>query len=434
MKPGSIYPGWPVLAGSFVCAALAVGFSSYIFGMFTIPVTEEFGISRATYNNGMIGLMLGNVIASPLLGRLLDRISARTIFLFSALAFGLSIITISRTSSLPLMLFLLTLPLSFATSGCGVLAANTVVVRWFRRRRGRALGLVALSTSVGGFLSQPLTAFLIDHFGWRDALLLIGIVPTAIILVMTLLAVRNRPTEDLPGYDDEFQANISADAAGADISASERTWTARQLLCSRNFWLVATGIGLLFGIDQAVLVSQVPYFQDVGYELQVVSLLVSVKIFSAIGGKILVGYLADRVDLRWVFTYVAGCNATLLSIYILQPTFWLLLLAVALLGVAVGGVFPAWSTIMAWLFGARSYGTVMGLMAIIMQPFAVVAMRFIGEVYDRTGSYVPAFAVFIVLALIAIALISRLRPESRQDPEPQEWLIAKDGATQKSPA
>lgn len=89
---------------------------------------------------------------------------------------------------------------------------------------------------------------------------------------------------------------------------------------------------------------------------------------------------------------------------------------------------------MAWLFGARSYGTVMGLMAIIMQPFAVVAMRFIGEVYDRTGSYVPAFAVFIVLALIAIALISRLRPESRQDPEPQEWLIAKDGATQKSPA
>lgn len=415
MKPGAFYPGWSVLAGSFVCAAIAVGFSSYIFGMFTVPVTEEFGISRATYNNGMIGLMLGNVLASPLLGRLLDRISARAIFIFSAVMFGVSMVVLSRTSSLPLMLFILTIPLSIATSGCGVLAANTVVVRWFRRRRGRALGVVALSTSVGGFISQPLTAFLIDTFGWRDALLMIGMVPTAILLLIILLAIRSRPSDTLPGYDDEFLPTASETAEGKTLEL-ERTWTAKQLLCSRNFWLVAGGVGLLFGIDQAVLVSQVPYFQDVGYELQVVGLLVAVKTISAIGGKLLVGYLADKVDLRWVFTYVAGCNALLLSIYILQPSFWLLMLAVALLGVAVGGVFPAWSTIMAWLFGARSYGTVMGMMAIIMQPFAVVAMRFIGEVYDHTGSYVPAFGVFIALALTAIVLISRLRPEPPTDP------------------
>lgn len=431
MKPGSFYPGWSVLAGSFVCAALAVGFSSYIFGMFTVPVTEEFGISRATYNNGMIGLMLGNVIASPLLGRLLDRISARAIFTFSALMFGVSMITLSRTSSLPLMLFILTIPLSFATSGCGVLAANTVVVRWFRRRRGRALGMVALSTSVGGFISQPLTAFLIETFGWRDALFMIGIVPTAILLVMTWVAIRSRPSDSLPGYDDEFLASAS-EAAEGKAPEPERTWTAKQLLCNRNFWLVAGGIGILFGIDQAVLVSQVPYFQDVGYELQVVGLLVAVKTISAIGGKLLVGYLADKVDLRWVFTYVAGCNALLLSIYILQPSFWLLLLAVALLGVAVGGVFPAWSTIMAWLFGARSYGTVMGMMAIIMQPFAVVAMRFIGEVYDRTGSYVPAFGVFIALALTAIILISRLRPDPLAPTSP-EYAEAHEVVTPKSP-
>lgn len=414
MKPGSIYPGWQVLAGSFVCAALAVGFSSYIFGMFTVPVTEEFGISRATYNNGMIGLMLGNVIASPLLGRLLDRISARVIFTVSALIFGLSMITISRTESLGLMLFLLTIPLSFATSGCGVLAANTVVVRWFQRRRGRALGVVALSTSVGGFLSQPLTAFLIETFGWRDALLLIGIVPMAILLLTIALAVRSRPSDNLPGYQEEFQTELAGDTTeGAAGFQFERTWSPKELLRNRNFWLVAGGVGILFGIDQAVLVSQVPYFQDIGYDLQVVGLLVAVKTISAIGGKLLVGYLADKIDLRLVFAYVAGSNALLVSIYILQPSFWMLMLAVALLGIAVGGVFPAWSTIMAWLFGARSYGTVMGMMAIIMQPFAVITMRFIGEVYDRTGSYVPAFSLFVVLALTAIGLISLLRPEPR---------------------
>src|SRR5699024_735440 len=86
-----------------------------------------------------------------------------------------------------------------------------------------------------------------------------------------------------------------------------------------------------------------------------------------------------------------------------------LLSCVALLGVAVGGVFPVWTTLMAWLFGARSYGTVMGLMMIIMQPFAVMALRFIGEVYDRSGSYIPAFGIFIGLVITAIVLIRLIR-------------------------
>ena len=403
----SIYPGWRVLAGSFVCAALAIGFSSYIYGMFTLSVTQEFGINRATYNNGMIGLLLGNGIASIVLGRLLDRVSARKIMVACALAYGAALISISRTDSLPLMLLLITFPLAFGTSGCGLLAANTVVVRWFQRRRGRALGVLALSTSVGGFISQPLTAFLIDHYGWRTALFLIGLVPMIIFLLMAILVVRNRPAVTMTGYQDEFEI-ASSDQQGA--ASAERTWSPWQLMKNRHFWLVAVGTGMLFGIDQAVLITQVPYFQDVGYELQVVSLLVAVKTISAIGGKLLVGYLADKVDLRLLFAAVASCNAMLLTVYILQPPFWVLMVAVALLGVAVGGVFPVWSTIMAWVFGARSYGTVMGMMAIIMQPFAIVIVRAVGEVHDRTGSYAPAFSVFIVMALIAIVLISRVRP------------------------
>lgn len=417
MKSASIYPGWSVLTGSFICAALAIGFTSYIVGMFTVPVTEELGISRATYNNGMIGMLLGAVVASPVIGKLLDRFSARRIMAACALAFGGALMVTSRTDSPGLMLLMVTLPLSFGSAGCGVLAANTIVVRWFMRRRGRALGILALSTSVGGFISQPLTAFLIESFGWRDALFLIGLVPMTIFLLMATLVVRNKPTAVMPGYRQEFEwAEIAAES-GAEAPAGpvtqERIWSNRDLFRSRNFWLVAVGIGLLFGIDQAVLISQVPYFQDIGYDLQTTALLVAVKTISAIGGKLLVGYLADKVDLRLVFAYVAGCNALLLSVYMLQPSFWVLMTAVALLGIAVGGVFPAWSTIMAWLFGARSYGSVMGMMAIIMQPFAIIATRFIGEAYDRTGSYTPAFAVFIVLALSAIGLISMLRPECR---------------------
>ncbi len=407
MKSLPFYAGWRVMAGSFICAALALGFTSYIFGMFTVPVTEEFGISRANYNNGMIGLMLGAAIAAPVVGRLLDRFSVQLIVVSCALAFGVALMTISRTDSLGLMLFMVTLPLAFGAAGCGVIMANTVTVRWFRRRRGRALGVVALSTSVGGFISQPLTALLIESLGWRDALFLIGLVPMLIFFGMAALVIRNRPDESIAGYRDEFAGDVQSDAATA---SQEREWTTAQLFRSRNFWLVACGIGLIFGIDQAILTSQVAYFQDIGYDLTTVAVLVSVKTASAICGKLLIGYLADKVDLRLIFAYVAVCGILLMAVYIWQPGYYVMLLAIALLGIAVGGIFPAWSTITAWLFGARSYGSVMGIMAIIMQPFAIVMMRFIGEVHDSSGTYTPAFAVFIGLALLAMLLVSRVRP------------------------
>ncbi|GAB3102880.1 MFS transporter [Aestuariicella hydrocarbonica] len=419
MKLGQVYPGWSVLAGSFVCAALAIGFTSYIYGMFTLPVTEDLGISRSTFNNGMIGLIIGGAIASPVIGKLLDHFPVRWIMVGCALAFGGTLMTVSRIDSPWLMLLMITTLLPFSTAGCGVLGANTVVVRWFKKRRGRALGVLSLSTSVGGFIAQPLTAFLIETVGWRDALFLIGLGPMVIFLLMAAFVVRDRPTEHTPGGEQEFGRSSAVagveDESETDFSAAEKLWTARDIIRSRNFWLVSLGIGLLFGIDQAVLLSQVPFFQDAGYELQLVSVLVAVKAISAVGGKLIVGYLADKVDLRVVFACVAGCNALLLSVYIIQPSLWFLFASVTLLGIAVGGVFPAWSTILAWLFGARSYGTVMGLMAVIMQPFAMVAMRFIGQVYDQTGTYIPAFTTFIVLDVVAMMLIFMVRPDPVDD-------------------
>ncbi len=408
------YLGWQILSGSFLCAGVAIGFTSYIFGMFAIPVSTDFGISRANFNNGMIAFMLGMAVMSPLVGHLLDHYSARRLLIMGGFVFGLSLIMISRVHSLPLMLLILALPLTFATGACGIISANTVTVRWFLRRRGRALGILALSTSVGGFVSQPLTALLIESLGWRDALLALGIIASVVFVITGLLFIRDRPRGNEAGYAGEFDTGPKTADAEIDTNSRERVWQKGELFRSRNFWLLAICIGVMFGIDQAVLVSQVPFFQDLGLDLTTAALLVSVKTISAIAGKLLIGFLADRVDLRLLFLAVAGCNATLMAIYISQPSVPVLLFSVALLGVAVGGIFPVWTTLMAWLFGARSYGTVMGFMSIIMQPFAIATLRFIGEIHDRTGTYLPAFGVFIGLALLACALVWLLKPENHQ--------------------
>jgi hypothetical protein len=68
-----------------------------------------------------------------------------------------------------------------------------------------------------------------------------------------------------------------------------------------------------------------------------------------------------------------------------------------------------WMTITADCFGARSFGTVMGSMNLVVMPFSIIAIRFIGEVFDRTGSYQLAFMTFLGTALVSSLLILAVR-------------------------
>lgn len=416
-----MYTGWRVLGGCFVCAALALGFTSYIFGMFVVPVTAEFGISRATINNGMIASMIGTAIMGPIAGAILDRYPARWLFILGGVLFGGSLVLVSRSHSLAFMGFLIAVPMSIGTALCGLLGANTVVVRWFEGRRGRALGLLSLSATLGGFISQPLAAFLIAQFGWRDALAIMGIGAVSLVILVTLFMIRDRPSGNERLYDQEFK--VSQSQAPASVAVPTRNvWTNRQIFSNGNFWKLALGIGILFAVEQAVLASQVPFFQDMGLGLSAVALLVSIKVLSAMGGKLLVGILADKVDLRVLYIGVACSNMMLLTIYCLQPSFEILLVAVALFGIAVGGVFPLWATMLAWVFGPHSYGKVMGIMlGLIQSPLAVIALRSYGEVHDRAGSYTPAFIVSIVLVGCSIGLVWMLRIDS-SEPRADEVL------------
>lgn len=410
-----LYRGWWVHAGLFICAALVVGSSSYTFGLFVVPVTDELGMSRATISNGYIALLLGVALLSPLVGRMLDKVSARLVILSGGVTYSGGLFALTLTDSNWLLLLIILVPIAYGYTACGTLAINTVIVRWFRRRRGTALGIMAVSTSAGGFLMAPFTATMIENFDWRSALLINSAIVLAAVTLMTLLLVRNRPLGTETDFAKEFQGSPeNQSGAGQDTGNEEKNWTYRELMSNRNFWLLTLAIGLMLFCDQAMVTAQVPYFQDTGIDLPAAAFIISCMTASAICGKLFVGYLADKVDLRFVFMGIAFVHIALQVLYILQPSYWVLLFFATLFGVAIGGVFPAWSTLLAWLFGTHNYGTVLGLMTIITKGMAIVGVRLVGEIYDAMGSYVPAFYIFICAAALAIVLGYFLKPPSHQ--------------------
>ena len=404
MERTRVFHGWWIVAAGFVCTALLIGSTTYSFGLFVAPLSEEFKLSRANANIGFIALLLGFAVWAPLVGKLLDRRPARQVTLGGGLLFAAGFLLISVSGSPAAMALLILGPVSIGTLAAGALAANTIAARWFLRQRGRALGVLAVATSAGGFLMPPLVAFLMQEYGWRGALAVQGVFVGLVIAAVGWLLMRDRPA-DLGLTPDGLpllQAGQAAAAAGA-------TWTLGRLLRTRNFWLLSCGAGILLGADQALLSSLIPYGTDAGLTLPQASLLVSTLTFSAILGKLAIGALADRYDKRWLFSAVAACNFAFLVILLLSPGYATLLIACSIIGLAIGGTYPLWTTLAADCFGTASFGSVLGSMNLLMVPFSIIAVRYIGEVFDRSGSYDLALMTFMGTAVLSTLLILALR-------------------------
>jgi MFS family permease len=394
----SINYGWAIVAVMFVSQMLVIGITSYGFAVLVKPIAAEYGLPRADVNIGLMLLLIGMALSSPLIGRLLDRVPNRLVVACGAVIFGAGSVAIALTTSLLGMAAATLFLLAAGTAMLGPLTAATLTSRWFEKGRGRALGVVSVATSAGGFVILPMMAALVEQLGWRSALAALGLLVCFLVGGLSLLFVREPDTRR-----NETTASERSGSGGG------RRWTTGMLLRTRDFWLIAASIGLLFAVDQALLASLVAYGTDRGFSIQAAAMLVSAISGSAIVGKLAIGALADRVDLRWLLIGLVVMTEIYLAVLLAQPGYVILMASSLIVGAAVGGSAPLWASFVAVRFGVASYGAVMGLMALIQIPLTLVALRYIGHVYDSTHSYGPAFLAFAVVAVVPALVILPVR-------------------------
>ena len=403
MSAGStrLYFGWWVLAAVFVGEMFAIGSTSYAFGLFVVPAGEAYGASRGTLNTGLILFLLGMGLSAPFIGRLLDRYPARWVMGVGTLAMAAGFVGVGLAPTLQISAFCILLLIGPGAAAIGPLAANTLVTRWFIRHRGKALGLAAVATSLGGVAVVPLMAWNLDRFGWRMALVLQGAIILVVVGALVLWRIRSRP-QDL---------GLTPPADAGTVSAVQsRQWTVGELVRTRDFWFIAFSVGLIFGINQSVLASLVPYATDAGIGLAQATLLVSALSVCSILGKLLFGAVADRYDKRRLLLVPVACTLLQLVTLVSEPSFPVLLVICGLAGFAIGGELPVWAALVGERFGQVSFGTAMGLMSPVNTVIGLLAIGFVGGAFDTSGSYAMPFTVlsgFVVLSGVLTLLISR---------------------------
>ena len=187
-----VFYGWYIVAaGMGIHLWMSI---AWVYGMqvFFAPIIQTFGWSRAAVSGAFSLQRLEGSIASPIEGFLVDRFGPRKLVLAGALLAGLGLITLSFLQAI-WMFYASVLVVSLGMSACVGIPRNWATVQWFRRLRGRALGI----GSSGAVVSGPLlfiVVWLVETVGWRNAFLVLGVVTWCICLPLALV-FRSRPQQ-----------------------------------------------------------------------------------------------------------------------------------------------------------------------------------------------------------------------------------------------
>ncbi len=399
-RAGSYFYGWNIVGAAMVFQSITFGMTIYGFGFWVEPWSAEFGASRGQIMVGITLMNAASAIMSPIVGRALDKYSIRWIVTIGAIVLAAGFLIISTASGIWTVLASYMLMISIAVVLLGPMTASTLVAKWFTHNRGLAIGLSSVGTSLGGFIMPAVIAYMLIEYGWRQAHVYLAIIALIMIIPVSLWIIRNSPEDK--GIPPEKSPEGLDDANG---SISETIWTTSTVLRDRAFWTIAAALGLMMMAFSGTVPNLVPYALEAGISIANASVMMTLLAGGGILSKIVMGSLADRVDLR----YLIWTNNLLLGAPILllmgDPSFTGLLVISALIGLSTGGFTPLIGAAIGTRYGPAAFGRVFGLLNPFTLGFALIGPPMMGYLYDSTGSYNLSLQIFTG-AIVASAMVT----------------------------
>ena len=372
--------GWYVVAGTFLSQLFVVGFFTYAVSLLSAPVREEFGVSMEQVMYSLtLGTLVG-VVAMPVAGILIDRYSSRWVMALGLVAVAAGLLALASATTITQYILFFGLTMAIAHSFAGTLASSATISRWFSSSRGKALGIAAIGTSVGGILIPALMTHWLELVGWRTSVEWFAYGVLILVLPFIILTVRGKPADVGLLPEGGKSSDVHTTAPGLDLSP-------KAIITNPAYWYLALALGALSCVYSAVLANLAPYAMDLGLSSERASSLIMAVAIMGLIGKVLFGMAADRVNLKYGLWSANLLACAGLLIFAMEPAYIFVLLGSCFMGLAAGGMLPVWGAMIAKIFGLVSYGRVMGFMGPVITLSVMPGFGIMGKLYDVSGSY-----------------------------------------------
>lgn len=395
-QPAFYYGYWIVLAG-FITQFVAVGMANYVVGAFMIPMTEEFGWTRAEFSaSRSVGQM---VMATTgfLIGSHLDKVGGRPFIVLGSLVLSVSLYSLSGIQTLAEWLILNGLMLTVGAAMIGNLVINVTLSKWFVERRGRAVAIAGMGISLGGILLPPIATALVELFGWRTSWQLLALGTLLLTLPMAII-VRRSPEDYNLLPDGKLKDAMSPGQSAAARLDFERSMTRAQAMRSSSFYFLVLAFGLFQISITVMLLQTIPLMTDAGYSSLIASMMISLASVPAFLSKPVWGLMIDRFNpkkLAALGAAVTGCAVIVIVFAVSRQLDFLVYGGFFLMGCGWGGLIPLQEVIWASFFGRRFLGSVRSSAMPFTFGMSALGPVIVAWYYDVAGNY--------DLALLAMA-------------------------------
>ncbi|MFN0100625.1 MAG: MFS transporter [Bryobacteraceae bacterium] len=383
------YPGWRVVLAAHL--GVMVSFGSllvFTFSVFLKPLTAEFGWSREEVSRAFGIAAMAVALASPVLGRMLDRGAPRRIVLFCITVFGLAFGSLSLLTPHLWHLYTVFLVLGVVGNGTTQMGYSGAVSSWFSQRRGMALALVMAGTGIGSIVLPPLAQTLITGAGWRNAYLFLGGLVLLAGVPLTALYLRRSPAA--PGL-----ATIGA-VPSTSVAAALRT---------RIFWILVATLFLSSIAANGAITHLAALLNDRGIAPGQAALVTSALGGASFIGRLLTGALLDRFF---------GPRISFLLLFIMAAGILLLagadswgggMAAAILIGFGLGGEADVTPYLLSRYFGLDSFSTLYGLTWTLYAVAGAIGPVLVGRMFDLTASYTNILTLLSIPTLFSAILM-----------------------------
>lgn len=375
--------GWLTVVAAFVSCAVTLG-TAYSFGAFFESMSEEFG-TAAGRTAVIFGLTTFTFFwLSMVTGRILDRYGPRVVLLIGAVSYCAGLLLTSRVQSLTLGYLTYGAGLGLAAA-CGYVPMIAMVGGWFDRQRAVAVGIAVAGIGVGTLVMSPLSAALIERYGWRETYVMLAVVGT--VLLVLCIPLTARP----PG-----QSGPIASRFGDGIASP----------VFRRLHLSGFCLGLALFVPFA-FVGQ--YAKEQGVSPVQASVLVGALGGASVVSRIGFGALVRRLGSFRLYRTCFWIHAVSFLIWLSAGASFAVLVAfVLVLGVGYGGFVALGPIVVADRMGVTGLGSLLGLLYSAPGLGALIGAPAAGVLIDRTESYSAAIigcaAAASVGALLLIGL------------------------------
>ena len=367
---------------------LAWGTSFYFPAVFAGPIVADTGWSLGWVVGGTsVGLLVAGLI-SPQVGRIIDVHGGRPVLLASSLFYAAGLIGIGLAPALPVYLMAWVL----LGIGMGTGLYDAVFAALGRMYGSAARGPITNLTLFGGFSSTicwPLSAFMIEHAGWRSACFVYAALHLLVALPLQMAVIRRAP--------------VSAAAAPSD--AAQSAPPARIANETLIFALLALVLSLAAGIGSIVVVHLLIFLQARGVDFAVAVSLGTLFGPAQVGARVVERLFGARYHPIW--TMIGSCTLMAVGLLMLAGHFPVLVLVILLYGAGYGISWIGRGTLPLALFGPVRFPRLMGKLAfpsLIVQALAPSA----GALAIEASGADATIGVLTVLALINVVLIGLL--------------------------